>query len=386
MRILYVVDNWPSLFGAYVLSEAKWMKDRGHRVAVVSLACGGPHGFREETAGYVELSDFGVEDIPVLRLESKQLTMDETAAGVLSFARRQETELIDAHFAREPAEVALAVTRASGIPFTVRLRGGDIHTNTSPKLGQIMHCASAICPMSNFLAAVLTGKRRLKRTPEGIPANVSPGKIRVTPNSLPLRYCSAHPAPQSDDEQVVGAIGRLVPIKRLPDLLQAVADLAGDFPGLRLLIIGGGVAMEELQALAGSAGLGDRFEVTGFKGWHEVMELAGRLHIYVQASELEGCSLATIEAGFRGIPLVLSRTGASEESVEPGANGYLFDAGDVAALRDALRKLLVAGKKIREEMGAASLKIVGGRFSAEMNLPRIESIFQAVINRERLPA
>jgi hypothetical protein len=48
--------------------------------------------------------------------------------------------------------------------------------------------------------------------------------------------------------------------------------------------------------------------------------------------------------------------------------------------------LLVAGKKIREEMGAASLKIVGGRFSAEMNLPRIEAIFQAVINREPLPA
>jgi glycosyltransferase involved in cell wall biosynthesis len=386
MRILYVVDNWPSLFGAYVLREAKWMKDRGHRVAVVSLACGGPHGFREETAGYVELSDFGVEDIPVLRLESKQLTMDETAAGVLSFARRQETELIDAHFAREPAEVALAVTRASGIPFTVRLRGGDIHTNTSPKLGQIMHYASAICPMSNFLSAVLTGKRRLKRTPEGIPANVSPGKIRVTPNSLPSRYCSARPVAQSDEVHVVGAIGRLVPIKRLPDLLQAVGDLAGDFPGLRLLIIGGGVTMDELQALAESIGLSDRCEVTGFKSWQEVVALAGRLHIYVQASELEGCSLATIEAGFKGIPLVLSRTGASEESVEHGMNGYLFDPGDVTALRESLRKLLVGGKKRREEMGAASLKIVGERFSSERNLPRIEAIFQAVINHEALPA
>ena len=386
MRITYVVDNWPSLFGAYVLREVKWMKDRGHHVAVVSLACGGPHGFRDETARYVELPEFRAEDIPVLRLESKRMTIDEAVVEALSFARRQEAELIDAHLAREPAEVALGVNKASGVPYTVRLRGGDIHSNTSPKLGQILKHASAICPMSNFLAGVLTGKRRLKKVPEGIPADVSPDKIRVIPNSLPLRYCSAHPTGQSDEVQIVGAIGRLVPIKRLPDLLQAAGELSGVFPGLRLLIIGGGGAMGELQQLAGRAGLSDRIEITGFKGWREVMELAGRLHIYVQASELEGCSLATIEAGFKGIPLVLSRTGASEELVEPGTNGYLFDSGDVAALRECLRTLLLAGRKNREEMGAASLKIVGERFSAEMNLPRIEAIFQAVIDRGALPA
>jgi len=96
--------------------------------------------------------------------------------------------------------------------------------------------------------------------------------------------------------------------------------------------------------------------------------------------------LATIEAAFQGIPLVLSRTGASEQSVEPGVNGHLFDSGDVPALRESLRSLLCAGSARREQMGAASLEIVGRRFSAENILPGIEAIFRAVISGQSLPA
>jgi len=306
--------------------------------------------------------------------------------ATVSFARRWETQIIDAHFAREPAEIACAVHRATGIPYAVRLRGGDIHSNTSPVLGQIMKYASAICPMSQFLADILIGKRTPERVPDGIPIAVPPDKLRVIPNSLPARYRSPEPAPQRDDIQVVGTIGRLVPIKRLPDLVQAVAELLEEFPGLRLLIIGGGVMSGELQAMAQHTGLTGRFEITGFKSWGEAMALAARLHIYVQASSLEGCSLATIEAGFKGVPLVLSRTGANEECVEPGINGYLFDAGDVCAIRESLKRLLTAGRTRRQEMGAASLAIVAERFSAENILPRLESIFQAVVSRAALPS
>src|SRR5205823_11229866 len=135
--------------------------------------------------------------------------------------------------------------------------------------------------------------------------------------------------PQSDDVQVIGAIGRTVPNKRFQDIIEAVAGLVPEFPGVKLKIIGGGWTFEDLQALASQTGLGDRFEITGFKSWADVMTLARQLHIYVQSSELEGCSLSTIEAAFQGIPLVLSRTGANEQSVEDGVNGYLFDAGDV---------------------------------------------------------
>jgi glycosyltransferase involved in cell wall biosynthesis len=383
MRLLYLVDHWPGLFEAYLLRELQWMRQRGHSVAVLSLGIGGAHGFRNETRDHVDLAEFGLDDVPVLQLDSKNMDSERVVRESLLFIDKHDVELIDAHLAREPAEVACRVHLASGIPFAVRMRGGDVHSNTSPMLAEIVRHASAVCPMSQFLANVLIGERILTVKPQGLPVRVVSGKLHVIPNSLPEKYLSARPVAQSNREQVVGAVGRLVPIKRFPDLIEAVARLVPEFSGLRLKIVGGGVLFAELQALSSQLGIEDRLEITGFKSWHAVMALVRQFHIYVQTSELEGCSLANIEAGFQGIPLLLSRTGANEQCVEPEVNGYLFDPGDVTALSEHLRMLLLAGAHKREQMGEASLHIVGSRFSAEKVMPLLESVFQNAINNSK---
>src|SRR5207248_6827409 len=139
------------------------------------------------------------------------------------------------------------------------MRGGDVHSNTSPRLAEILRHAAAVCPMSQFLADVLVGRRVLKKIPHGLPVKVlQPGNLHVIPNSLPTKYLSASPVAQSDDQQVIGAVGRLVPIKRFADLIEAVARLSPDFPGLRLKIVGGGVLFAELQALSSRLGIEGR--------------------------------------------------------------------------------------------------------------------------------
>lgn len=382
MRLLYSVDQWPNLFALYVHREIHWMRERGHSVAVISLNCA-PYGYKNETKDYIDLAGFHLEDVPVLHLDSTQMTRDAMTAAALAFARSNETQFIDAHLGREPAELACQLHLASGIPYAVRLRGGEVHTKTSPGLAQFLWHAWAVCPMSQFLADVLTGVRKLKNVPAGIPAKVRPGTLRVLPGCLPQKYLAAAPTPQSENVQVIGAIGRTVPNKRFHDIIEAVTGLVPEFPGLKLKIIGAGWTFDALRALVSQRGIADRVEMTGFKSWEETMELARQFHVYVHASELEGFGLSTIEAAFRGIPLVLSRTGVNEQCVEEGINGYLFDAGDVTALREHLKSLLHAGARTREQMGAASLAIVGQRFSAERIMPIIETIYQNAIENER---
>jgi glycosyltransferase involved in cell wall biosynthesis len=379
MRLLYLVDHWPGLFEAYLLREMQWMRQRGHSVAVLSLGVAGPHGFRNETRDHVDLAQFGVNDVPVLQLDSRSMGHARTMHEAAAFVRKCQAELIDAHLAREPAEAACDLHHESGIPFCVRMRGGDVHTNTSPRLAEIVHYASAICPMSQFLADTLVGRRVLGKAPPGIPVKVSPAKLHVVPGCLPTSYLAVRPVAQNDNVQVIGAVGRAVSIKRFPDIIQAVAGLAPDFPGLKLQIVGGGVLLPELREIAAGMGLGDRFEITGFRKWDEVIQLACRFHIYVHSSELEGFGMSTIEAAFQGLPLALSRTGAHEQCVEPGVNGYLFDPGDVVALRESLRALLLAGAGKRELMGRASLEMMGRQFTAERVMPQIEAIFRNII-------
>ena len=227
MRLLYLVDHWPGLFEAYLLRELQWMRQRGHSVAVLSLGLGGAHGFRNETRDHVDLAEFGLDDVPVLQLDSKNMDSERVVHESLSFIDKYDVELIDAHLAREPAEAACRVHLASGIPFAVRMRGGDVHSNTSPMLAEIVRHASAVCPMSQFLADVLIGERILTVKPQGLPVRVVSRKLHVIPNSLPEKYLSARPVAQSNREQVVGAVGRLVPIKRFPDLIAAVARPVG---------------------------------------------------------------------------------------------------------------------------------------------------------------
>jgi glycosyltransferase involved in cell wall biosynthesis len=258
------------------------------------------------------------------------------------------------------------------------MRGGDIHSKPSPRLAEMLQHASAVCPMSQFLADIVTGKRILKKTPAGIPAKMSSAKLHLMTGSLASSFLASRPIAQSDDTQVIGAIGRVVPLKRFPDIIHAVAGLVGEFPGLRLKIIGGGELLPELQELAAQAGIGDHFEITGFHKWTEVIPLVRQLHIYVQASELEAFPLSLLEAGFQGLPMVLSTVGSYEQMVKPGVNGYWFEPGDVAALRNHLRTLLLAGAARREQMGKETLKIME-QFTEETVLPQIEAIFQNAI-------
>jgi len=380
MRLLYFVDEWPSLFELYIYREMQWMREHGHDVAVVCLNCM-PNGYQKETKNYVDLAEFHLEDVPALHLDSRQLSIEEMIPQALAFVELHRAQFIDAHLGREPAVLACRLHLANGIPYAVRLRGGDVHGTTSPKLGEFLHYAAAICPQSQFLADVLTGDLRLARTSPGIPAQFDRNKLHVVPTHLPRRYLAASPVSQSDDIQVIGAMGRAQPDKRFQDIIEAVADLVPEFPGVKLKIVGGGGLLEELRTLASQRGIGDRFEITGFKSWAEVMALARQLHIYVQSSAYEGCSLSNIEAGFQGIPLVLSRTGASERSVEQGINGYLYDPGDVPTLREHLRSLLRMGAAEREQMGRASLEITGERFGAEAIMPMIEGIYQDAIEK-----
>lgn len=379
MKLLYLMNYWPGLFITDLFREIQWLRGRGHNVAVVSLGIRGPHSFESETRDQVELARFGVGDVPVLQLDIRNTGRGEIIREAAAFAHRHETELAIATEARLPGEAACDLHLDSGIPFVVRMRGGDVHSNTSPRLAEMLRHASAVCPMSQFLADILTGKRTLKKTPAGIPAAVSSAKLHLMPGSLASSFLADRPIAQNDNTQVIGAMGRAVPIKRFPDIIQAVAGMAADFPGLRLKIVGGGELLPELQELAARAGIGDRFEITGFRKWTEIIPLVREFHIYVQASELEAFPLSLLEAGFQGLPMVLSKVGSYEQMVEPGVNGYWFDPGDVAALRGHLRALLLAGADRRERMGKETLKIMK-HFTEETVLPQIEAIFRNAIH------
>ena len=99
------------------------------------------------------------------------------------------------------------------------------------------------------------------------------------------------------------------------------------------------------------------------------------------STAVETFSLAALEAMALGRPVVLSDIGGAAEMVRPGVEGFLFPAGDTAALVGRLAAL--ADADVRSPMGAAARETVLARFSEDAMVERYEALLQELVLTRR---
>ena len=137
-------------------------------------------------------------------------------------------------------------------------------------------------------------------------------------------------------------IGRIMPKKKLEDIIVAYATLRADFPEL-LLAIAGNVAQDSayhrrLVALANDLGCADGLRWLGFLDEQAKPAALAATQCFVHASESEGMALAILEAMSAGLPVVASKGCYMREAAAAGA--LLECAQGAEALADAIRPVL----------------------------------------------
>lgn len=157
---------------------------------------------------------------------------------------------------------------------------------------------------------------------------------RFQPGTVkPLALLPAHWRSQNDIV-IVGTVGRLTPVKDQQLLLRAVAWVRGERPdlasALRLMLVGDGPLLPQLENLAGELGLEDSIWFAGDRD--DVPELLSALDVFVLPSLAEGISNTILEAMASGLPVLATASGGNVELVEEGFNGSLFPVGDYRAL------------------------------------------------------
>lgn len=161
----------------------------------------------------------------------------------------------------------------------------------------------------------------------------------------------------TDDIVVVGCSGKLIARKGVEDLVDAVARLQADGLRIGLLLIGDGPYREALANRVRTHGM----QWTVFAGFRNQSELAACyvcLDAFVLPSRFETWGLVLNEAMVFGLPVVAAHTvGAAVDLIEPDGNGYVYAAGNVDALAEALRRL-VTSVATRERLGKRSKAIV----------------------------
>lgn len=166
----------------------------------------------------------------------------------------------------------------------------------------------------------------------------------VVPNGVDLAEPGMGPTspdagPRPPGAPAVVALGRVQHVKGFDLLLRAFAraDLP---PGTRLVIGGEGEALPPLKTLASDLGLADRVDFPGRLSRPQVAAVLARASVFVVPSRLEAFGIVVLEGWRAGIPVIATNRGGPGEFVTHGQDGLLVDPEDVAALAEALARVV----------------------------------------------
>lgn len=181
---------------------------------------------------------------------------------------------------------------------------------------------------------------------------------------------------------VVGAVGRLVPIKDHQTLLKAAALLSSSGIDVRVLLVGSGPERARLQGLATDA-LEGRVCFAGDSS--QVPEMLNAMDVFVLPSLGEGMSNTLLEAMACGLPVLATNVGGNPEIIENNVHGRLFTPGDAAWLAAQLN-LLAQDPALIHQLGTAARNRAIESFSLSRMLESYRCFYLDLAARRRVAA
>lgn len=192
--------------------------------------------------------------------------------------------------------------------------------------------------------------------------------ISVVPSGISLEQHSADISEQQrlemrrslgieDDEFLLLNLGRLGTEKNIGELLEFFALALKGERRIKFLIVGGGPAKDELEAMAHDLGIADSVVFTGMVPPEKVQSYYRLGDVFVSASTSETQGLTYVEAAANGLPLLCRRDACLKDVIRPGENGFQYEnAGEFLDYLDAILRY----PEWRKAAGALSRRIAAG--------------------------
>jgi glycosyltransferase involved in cell wall biosynthesis len=140
------------------------------------------------------------------------------------------------------------------------------------------------------------------------------------------------------DKWIVGAAGRLTPVKNLALFVDLAERLSQKRSDVLLVVVGDGEDRQRLERLVRDKGLVDRVL---FLGWQtEIEKVYKAIDLLVLTSKNEGTPVAVIEAMASGCPVVAAPVGGVVDLVKHGVTGLLAGPEDIDDFVDRVEQIL----------------------------------------------
>jgi L-malate glycosyltransferase len=214
-----------------------------------------------------------------------------------------------------------------------------------------MRLADVVVCNGHAVRDTLIGARRMK------------ARVTVVPNGVDVDHFRPLPAQRrserarlgfGDHDFVFGAVSNVRPVKNYALLLRTMQRLAQRFPQVRLVCVGGGPQLREMQSLAQELGIASRVTWTGQVT--DIRPYVATFDAYVLTSLKEGCPNSLMQAMAMGVASASARVGEVDYLTDRGRCALVFDvqqpdqcfaACSQLVTDDALRARLAAAGRER---------------------------------------
>jgi len=206
-------------------------------------------------------------------------------------------------------------------------------------------------------------------------------KTRVVPNGVDTKKFKPFNSLENIKRQIglegklcVLFVGRLIPRKGLPYLIEAASYITKQIDEAAFVIVGDGPLRKHLISYAERLNLLEKFAFLGDVNENILPSLYNCADVFVLPSIQEGQGIALLEAQATAKPVVAFNVGGVPEAILEGQTGLLTKP-DSLELSNALLRLL-SDRSLRERMGGKGREFVADNFSWDICARKMLQVYR----------
>ena len=344
---------------------AKNLAKLGHEVHVITGVDPGPVKYDIEQGFYVHYAkSIG---IPILFSITNFI-------NTLLIVRRINPDIMHAQMVLLGLHVWL-IKKVLRKPYVIYGRGSDIYL--SPRFHKLLAKlalmdADAVIALTNDMKQALQKlhQRAVILIPNGVDIDKFSTLSREEARS---KFNIKH------NERKLIFVGRLIPIKGIRFLIEAMPLIRKQHPGARLLIVGNGEERQNLEELAEKLNLKKWISFLGQIPSERIPEYMVASDIFVLPSLSEGFPLTILEAMASALPIVTTRVRGLPEIIKDGENGFLVEPQNPGQIAE--RVLLILGDDVLRERMAKNNWQRAKQYSWQNVAKNLEEIYSRVTQK-----
>lgn len=408
-RVIYLVRSWPRLSQTFILNEVLAVERRGVQLDLFSLVRSDETLVQPQLAEVRALVTY-LDERPRRRrlgdhaavararprryaaaawhalrhpgLSSGYATCStwrcfDHAVGVAAAVARLPPQAarpthVHAHFAHDPALVAVYLHRLSGLPYSVTAHARDLYQIPAANLAARTEHARALVTCCGVNASYIDETLATDERPPVLVVHHGVELDRFTPR----RSAAAAGSPP-----LIVSVGRLVEKKGFDDLLGALAAVRATGRSFRAEIYGDGPLRESLANQRDALGLTTEVRFMGEHDRDRILAALAAADIFMLTPRVtddgdrDGIPNVLVEAMACGVPVVTTVAGGVAELVAHGENGLLASPRDVDAIAANVARLLEDADR-RRALGAAARRTAESDYDVDRAAATLAEIFR----------